>query len=276
MGGTANTFSQYDPTWTVRQFFWRHGSPEAGWSYRIGKITVDGAFASSRHLNPNTTFMPNASGAVFGVAAPDSGLGIQGSLALTDNLTVMGLISDANADRFDFGDIGEGDLFGGVEFQWRSLETAPLSTVFKLGASYTDGTKDGEPANGGTGKSGWSMSALWEQELAPDGRPVLIARYSKSFDEAAIYDEQIGLQFILYQPAGPARFETDALGIGFNWVDPQDDITARDEKNFEIFYRFPLFPQVDVTFNYQHIMDPAFTREFDSANLFAIRLTTTF
>ena len=151
VGGTANTFSRYVPAFTARQLFWRQGSPEAGWSYRLGKITVDGAFSSSRHLNPNATFLPNASGAVFGVAAADSGLGAQGHFAFNENWAVMGLVSDANASRFNFGDPLEGDVFGGGELQWRSSKSAKLSTVAKLGLSGTNGTKNGLPANGATG-----------------------------------------------------------------------------------------------------------------------------
>jgi hypothetical protein len=276
VGGTANTYSKYSPTFIIRQLYWRQGSREAGWSYTIGKITVDGAFASSRHLNPNTTFLPNASGAVFGVAAADSGIGLKVNYAFNKQWSVMGLISDANADRYDFGDPFAGDVFGGIELQWRSPKSAALSTVAKLGVTGTTGTKDGMPANGGTGRSGWGVSALLEQELAPDGRPVIILRYSDSSNDSAIYDQQVAAQFILYQPAGPARFGTDALGLGFNWVDPAADTDARDEYNFEAFYRFPIFPQVDLTADYQYISDPAFTEEFDHAHVFGIRLTTTF
>lgn len=275
VGGTANTYSKYTPTFTIRQLYWQHGSREAGWAYKLGKITVDGAFASSRHLNPNTTFLPNASGAVFGLAAADSGLGFQGLYAFDEQWSVMGLISDANASRFDFGDPLEGDVFGGMELQWRSPKSAELSTVVKLGAAGTTGTKDGLPANGATGTSGWGVSALLEQELAPDGRPNLVLRYSRGIDDAAIYDEQFGAQFILYQPAGPLRFGNDALGLGFNWVDPVADTNARDEYNFEAFYRFPIFSNVDLTVNYQYIVDPAFTQEFDDAHVFGIRITTT-
>ena len=38
---TANPFTTYTPTYLVRNLFWRQGSREAGWRYRIGRITPD-------------------------------------------------------------------------------------------------------------------------------------------------------------------------------------------------------------------------------------------
>jgi hypothetical protein len=37
----------------------------------------------------------------------DSGLGMAAGLYVNDRVNVLGIVSDANADRFDFGDIDE-------------------------------------------------------------------------------------------------------------------------------------------------------------------------
>ncbi len=73
--GTANTFSEYEPSRVLlRNLYWQQGSEEAGWAYRIGKITPDAILSSSQHLNASTTFMPNTSIGSFSSAHADSGL----------------------------------------------------------------------------------------------------------------------------------------------------------------------------------------------------------
>jgi porin len=274
-GGTANSFSAYDPTFLMRQFYFTQGSKEAGWSYRVGKVTVDGVLTSSRHINPNQTFLPNAGTGMFTNSPADSGLGAIGSYSFDESWSVLGLISDANANRSDLGDIGAGDFYKAVELQWKTSASVERAAGAKFTTWQTDGTKDGTPINGNTGKSGYGFGALYEMDLTPDGRSVIVARYGQSFDGAAIYDAQAGLHFLLYQPAGALRFDDDVFGVAINWVDTATP-GGREEVNIETFYRFPLFPKVDMTVSYQYINNPANTREFDNASAFSMRLTSTF
>jgi hypothetical protein len=274
-GGTANSFVGYYPVFLMRQIYLQQGSTESKWGYRAGKVTVDGLLTSSRHINPNTTFLPNAGTGMFVNAPADSGLGIIGNHRFNESWSGVALISDANADRHDFGDIAEGDFYTAAEIRWKKPESAARDAGAKLTVWHTDGTKDGMPANGGTGNSGYGFSVLFETDLADDGRPAIVARYGRSYNGAAIYDAQAGVHFLLYQPAGPLRFGTDVLGAALNWVDSATP-GAREEYNFELFYRFPLFPKLDMTVSYQYIQDPAVTQEFDQTNAFSIRLTSTF
>jgi hypothetical protein len=274
-GGTANTFAEYAPALILRQIYWWQGSEEAGWSLRIGKATVDALFMASRHLNPNTTFLSNVGTSPNADASPDSGLAIIGNYAFNENWSILARISDANADRYDFGSPGAGYYHKGAELQWRSNKNAARATIVKVSGWHTDGTKDGEPDNVNTGSDGYGFTAFFEHELADDGRPVVIGRYGKSYDGASIWDQQVGLSFLLYQPLGPLRFETDVFGAAINSVDSATPGTPR-ETNYEIFYRFPLFPNVDLTLNYQYIDDPANNTEHNNASAFALRLVTTF
>ena len=105
---TANGYAQYSPTFIFRNAYWHQGSPQAGWSYRLGKITPDQTLSTSAHISPFTTFLPLASTGPFAIALPDSGYGAVGAWYINDRATLVGLVSDANADRFDRGDIGEG------------------------------------------------------------------------------------------------------------------------------------------------------------------------
>ena len=76
-------------------------------------------------------------------------------------------------------------------------------------------------------------------------------------------------------PTDLERLKNDAFGVAFNWV-KSIAAGARDEYNFETFYRFPLFPAVDTTLSYQSVFDPALTREIDQASVFSLRLRTTY
>jgi len=54
------------------------------------------------------------------------------------------------------------------------------------------------------------------------------------------------------------------VGVGFNWADAVPG--TRSEYSLEAFYRFPLFPLVDVTVPYQSIWDPALDIGIDHAH----------
>jgi len=272
-GGTANSFADYDPTFILRNLYYKQGGPEAGWVFRFGKITPDQMLLTSRHTTPNTTYLSNAGTGVFAAGFADSGLGIAGNWFINDYVSLGGLISDANANRFDWGDIGAGDFYKAVEL---GLKIAPVTD--KAGYSkfllwHTDGTKNGTPINANTGASGWGFGIVAEQELTQDGRLVIVGRYGRSFDGASIYDQQAGVHLLLYEPFG--RFENDVIGTAFNWIDSTFAGT-RDEYNWETFYRFPLLPDVDTTLHYQAVFDPAFQTVFDFSSVFSLRMTTSF
>ena len=272
-GGTANSFSAYDPTFILRNLYYRQGSPEAGWVFRAGKITVDAIFLTNRHISPNATYLPNAGTGVFAAGFADSGVGIVGARYLNDRVYIGAGITDANGDRYTFGDLGAGDFYKAVEL---GVKIAPLTE--KAGFSkvllwHTDGTKDGQPINANTGESGWGFGIVAEQELTHDGRLVLLGRYGRSFDKAAIYDHQASVHLLYYDPFD--RSGDDVVATAFNWVDSAFEGT-RDEYNWETFYRFPMLPDVDATLSYQAVFDPAFETSYDFSSVYSLRLTTSF
>ena len=275
-GGTANAFSAYTPeAFLVRNLYWQHGSREAGWAYRIGKITPDAILLTSSHISPTTTFLPNVGTGVFADGLPDSGLGVVGAWFINDRVTLGGLVSDANADRFNFGDIGAGDYYKAVEVAVKIAPRTEKAGYSKFDLWHTDGTKDGLPINAMTGREGWGFAMKLEQELTSDGRAVGIFRYGRSYNGSSIYKQQAGMSFLLYDPSDPIGIQNDLVGVAFNWVESVV-IGARDEYNFEVFYRFPMFPHVDTTLSYQSVIHPALTTAIDHASAFSLRLRTTY
>jgi hypothetical protein len=274
--GTANTFSEYEPSRVVlRNLYWQQGSEEAGWAYRIGKITPDAILSSSEHLNASTTFLPNPSIGSFSSAHADSGLGVVAAWFPTDRIRLLGLFSDANADRQNWGDLGAGDFYKSLELGVKLAPRTPKAGYSKLTFWHTDGTKDGEPANANLGPSGWGFFLKLEQELTADGRLIGIARYGRSFNDSAAYKQLASVHLLLYDPSFVGRIRNDLVGIAFNWAQiPPSEI--KSEYNVEAFYRFPLFPSVDTTLSYQSVIRPALDRDNKHAAVFSLRIRTTF
>ena len=276
-GGTGNAFSEYDPAVLLRNLYWEQGSQEAGWAYRLGKITPDSMLATSQHISPVTTFLPNVGTGLFASAYPDSGLGIVGVWYPSDRYRILGLVSDANADRYNWGDIDEGDLYAAFELGIKFFPRTEKAGFSKFTIWHTDGTDDGHPINANTGAEGWGITVKLEQELTDDGQTVGVLRWGKSWDEAGIYDQQAGAHLLFYGPFSNSALglNNDVIGFAVNWVDSAYADT-RDEYNLEVFYRFPLFPGLDTRLSYQYVIDPAFTREIDGVSVFSIGFRTVF
>jgi hypothetical protein len=274
-GGTGNAFSKYTPTFLIRNLYWQQGSPQSRWAFRIGKITPDSILATSQHISPVTTFLPNAGTGLFVSGYCDSGLGIVGAWHFSERFKILGVVSDANGNRQDWGDISAGDFYTAVEIGAQIAPRTEKAGFSKLTVWHTDGTEDGQPINAQSGAEGWGMTVKLEQELTADGRGVGVLRWGTSWDGAAIYDNQAAAHLLFYDPPGPARLQNDLIGFAVNWVDSAAE-GSREEYNLEVFYRFPLFPGLDTRLSYQYVIDPAFTREFDSSSVFSLGFRTVF
>jgi porin len=281
LGFTANPYGEYIPAFIVRNLFWRQGSRDAGWMYRIGHITPDQFLSTSAYLNPNGTYHPILGTGAFAIGFPDSGWGMAAGVFVNDRVNLVGLVSDANANRFTMGDLGAGDLFTAFELQAKILPLTKNAGYSKITLWHNDGTKDGTPIDGSSGKEGWGVFIKYEQELTCDGRAIAIGRWGKCFDDSALYEELAAAHFLLYDPFCSGRFtakdmiHADVFGTAYNWIQPSA-VGARDESNLEFFYRFPLFPLTDITFRYQSVIRPALAPTISQASVFSIRLRSTF
>jgi hypothetical protein len=198
-----------------------------------------------------------------------------GAWYFNDRINLLALFSDANADRSDFGDIGEGDFYVAGELGVKIAPRTPKAGYSKLSFWHTDGTKNGESANGQLGPDGWGFFIKLEQELTADGRVVGILRYGRGFDHSAVYKHQGGAHFLFYDPSFIGHIRNDVVGLAFNWVQPTNT-GGHNEYNVEVFYRFPLFPLVDMTLSYQSVMNPVLDPHNGHASVFSLRLRTTF
>ncbi len=185
---------------------------------------------------------------------------------------------DANANRFTFGDLGEGDLFTALELQVKILPFTKNAGYSKFTLWHNDGTKDGLPLNGSTGREGWGFYMKLEQELTRDGRLIAIGRWGLSEKDSALYKKLAGGHLVYYDPFNSGRydrmgFESDVCGIGYDWALAAGAV--RDESDIEVFYRFPLLPEMDATFAYQAIFNPGFDPTNDFGSAISLRFRST-
>ena len=196
-GLTSNPFTTYTPTFLVRNLFWRQGSRKARWMYRIGRVTPDQFLSTSRHITPLTTYLPASGTGAFSMGLADSGLGMFAGVFVNDWMNVAGVVSDANADRTNFGKLDEGDLFTALELQVKILPLTKQAGYSKVTFWHNDGTRNGAAINGSTGREGWGVFIKYEQELTCDGRVIGIGRWGKSFNQSAAWEKQAAAHLVV-------------------------------------------------------------------------------
>ncbi len=286
LAGPVDSFDD-DQGFVLREFWWQQGSKDAGFQYRIGKVAPDTIVGTvSQFDSANVDFM--ALGQVVKLAArfPDAGFGAaagfypEGNSKHLPHLQLY--ISDQNGDRQNTGDLEEGEFYKGAEIGFRPFPMTDDAPLWRLAAWHAD-----EQDEDGI-SDGYGILAKVEQELSSDGRFIGVVNYGHSWGDAPARNHLIGRLVI----EDPFRFINpdidvagDRLGFGTSWVDPAIS-GARDEYNFEIFYRFPLFPNVDLSFDAQYMLDPAFipvvedaapdAETFDDLFAFTVRLRMTF
>ena len=112
-------------------------------------------------------------------------------------------------------------------------------------------------------------------QLSKDGDKVAVFKYGKSYDDSAFYKSQVSASFLFYDPHFFGTINNDVWGVSLNWIDAVT-AGARPESGVEIFYRFPLYPTLDMSINYQGIINPALDPDNDFASAFSLRFVTTF
>ena len=144
LGFTANIYAAYVPTFLpFRNLYWQQGTREAGWAYRVGRITVDQIFSTSRHISPALTFQPILGTGPFVIGLADTGWGAAGAWYPTKRVGVIGAVHDADSNRQDFV-TPQGNLFTAIEVGGQIAPQTDKAGYSKLTLWHTDGTSDGQ------------------------------------------------------------------------------------------------------------------------------------
>jgi hypothetical protein len=272
---TGNTYDKYVPVTIIRNLYWQMGGTKSKGALRLGWLTIDSILGTTRHLTPTTSCLTFACTGAFAIGLPDSGLGVVGVWHFNDRVKLLGAVHDANSSRSDFGDVSTSEIFTALDLGVKIAPKTEKAGYSHLIVWHNDGTSDGRPINGSTGKEGWGYYLLHEQELSKDGNTVAVFKWGQAFDGSAYFDRQASASLLIYDPHFIGRISNDATGISLNWVDPSA-AGSRHESNVEIWYRFPFFPSLDTTLSYMAIINPALDPDNDFASAFSIRLVSVF
>ena len=92
---------------------------------------------------------------------------------------------------------------------------------------------------------------------------------------SAFYKRQGVLSLVKYEPDWFKGINNDSIGISYNVIKAALE-GAQTEKNLELWYKFPLTPQLQTSLHYQGIFNAALRYDKDYASAWSIRFTTAF
>ena len=147
--------------------------------YRVGHNTPDQFLNTPVHINPNATYLPIAVTGGFSLGPPDSGLGLAAEIFVNDRVNLAALVSDADVNRFRFGDVGHGKLFSAAELQGKVSSLTANAGYSKVTVWHNDCTQDRKALNENSGMEGWRIFSSTSRGLSCDGRAVAIGRWGK-------------------------------------------------------------------------------------------------
>jgi porin len=188
-----------------------------------------------------------------GIGLPnDAAVGVAYGSMITDNLYVIGGITDTNGDPskpFDGFDnfFSDNEYFTSVEIGW----TSSHERIIFDNTHLTLWHKDKQVELGVNG--GWGAAFSYSRYLNDNYMPFIRGSYAD--DGGSLLQKSLSIGM---------GYQTEAfsglLGVGLNWGEPNDDTFGpglSDQYAIEAFYRIPVGKRVAVTADVQYIRDPA-------------------
>ena len=248
------------------------------WRQRLagGRVTLLGGFLDATDYvdvyslaSPWTGFLNFAfSTGTTTLAVPnDAAFGIAAGAMLTDNIFLIGSLSDLNADPTDPGEtidsfFSDHEYFKSVEIGWTTAQDRIYLDNVHLTLWHADERVEAAQP------SGWGANLSWTTYLAGKWLPFVRAGYAD--DGGSLTQRSVSVGFG-YQP-NPGK---NLLGVGLNWGQPNEDTWGtglRDQYTAEIFYRWQISKAIAVTPDLQYIKNPALNADADSIWVFGVRV----
>ena len=248
------------------------------WRQRLGggKITVFGGFLDATDYvdvyalaSPWTGFLNFAfSTGTTTLAVPnDAALGIAAGAMLTDNLFLIGSVSDLNADPTDPSEtvssfFSDHEYFTSIEIGWTSTQDRIYLNNIHLTLWHADERVEAAQP------SGWGANFSWTTYLAGKWLPFVRGGYSD--DGGSLMQKSLSVGFGYQRNPGK-----NLLGVGINWGEPNEDTWGpglRDQYTAELFYRWQISKGIAVTPDLQYLVNPALDPEADSVWVFGLRV----
>jgi porin len=194
-------------------------------------------------------------------------LGVAGAGMLTDNLYVIGGLTNAYADPTDpFRDsferyFNDGEHFASLEIGW----TQGQARIYQDNTHLTFWRVNESPLAGN--QRGWGVAFSHVQQLGERWTPFLRGGYAD--DGGSLLQKSVSVGFLCQPPAAG-----DQLGVGLNWGEVNQSTFGNgldDQVTAEVFYRAQITPQFALTPSVEYIDSPALNPENSSLWVVGIR-----
>jgi porin len=248
------------------------------WRQRLagGRITLLGGFLDATdyvdvHLlaSPWTGFLNFAfSTGTTTLAVPnDAAFGFAAGAMLTENLFLIGSLSDLNSDPTDPGEtvdsfFSDHEYFKSIEIGWTtSQDRIYLDNVHLTLWQADEQVEAAQP-------SGWGANLSWTTYLAGKWLPFVRAGWAD--DGGSLTQKSVSVGFGYQKNPGKSL-----LGLGLNWGQPNEDTWGPGLDNqytAELFYRWQVSKAIALTPDLQYIKNPALNPDADSLWVFGLRV----
>lgn len=263
---TTNGYGVQDPE--ITQAWWEQHLAEDKLVITVGKLDADNFYNEYRYQSDSKAFMSKAFSSNPARMHPGNGLGFNVLTRVANDWYVSVGAQDANGNKAKSGfhTIDEGDWFSAVEGGWTPTFENLGKGAYRLELWHTDAASiEGFPSDRG-------IAISCEQEVGKSYVPFFRAAWSDG-DATGVTDfvaAGIGLE-------GVVRGKQDLTGIAVAWGRPSDSAFG-DQVSGEVFHRFQLTPDIQLTLGYQYYVDPSFapSSNDDPVGVFEIRVRIEF
>jgi porin len=264
----------FEPSFSDQGFRWTN----LYWRQRLagGRVTLLGGLLDATDYldvyalaSPWTGFFNFAfSTGTTTLAVPnDAALGFAAGAMLTDNIFVIGSLTDLNADPTDPSEtvssfFSDHEYFKSVEIGWTTSQDRIYLDNVHLTLWHADEREEAAQP------SGWGANVSWTTYLAGKWLPFVRAGYAD--DGGSLTERSVSVGFG-YQP-NPGQ---NLLGVGLNWGQPNEDTWGPDlddQYTAEIFYRWQVSKAFAITPDVQYLVNPALDNETDSLWVLGVRV----
>ena len=262
-GALSITGTAFNDSGTLlTNLFWTQRDPERDWTFQLGQMDVTDFVDLYGLVSPYTAFQNLSFNTNPTLNAPNPGLGMAGGLRLGSNMYLVGSVADASADPAspNFDVFNNADLFKSVEFGYTSdfdrIYFDNIHLTFWHGDEADDGSRDED--------YGAALSAAW----FVDNKWMPFMRAGKSKGTAALFEESLSVGL------GHYGRKTDLAGVGLNWA--QADGIDDTQFTTEVFYRFSISPNLQITPSIQFIDNPMLDPSQSNLTILGLRFRIVF
>jgi len=245
----------------VTNLYWRQRFNNGESSFAGGYLDVtdylDTFLGASPWMGFTNLVFSTGSASIF--LPEDATLGAALGTMATDNLYVVGSVTNAFADSTDpFDDsfdrlFNDGELFTSLEVGWTSSDERIYLDNTHVTLWHVDDSVDAGTVGG------WGAAFSHVRHIGDRWMPFVRGGYAD--DGGSLLQKSISAG-LLYQKSPGA----DLLGVGINWGEPNESTFApglNDQWTTEVFYSIPVTQQIVVTPSIHYLKNPALNPQND-------------